>query len=380
MLDTIVAPATAHGVGAISIVRLSGKDALNISLKLLKVQSLEPRYAKFSKIYTLNNELIDEGIIIYFQAPFSFTGEDIVEFQTHGGFSVSNLLVNELVKTLAYVETCIDYAEDDLPSDILSQTNKMLSDNIAKLEEIVNVSEQRKGLIEGFKVTIIGKPNVGKSSLLNALLRKDRAIISDEAGTTRDTIEESLLVGTHLVCIVDTAGIREGTSNIENIGIEHSMRVANEADIIIAVFDNSREFTLEDNKILTICEDALNAGKKVIFALNKSDLSSKFSANFKSSPIKISAKSSLCPLIETLKDYLDSMNYEGIMLITTRQINATKNSLNALKRAFIQLDDGALELFAYELNLAISEISTISRPFQRSEILDEMFSSFCLGK
>lgn len=440
MFDTIVATATANGVGAISIVRVSGKDALNISLFLLKIDELKPREAKFTKIYTVDGELIDEGIIIYFKAPNSFTGEDIVEFQTHGGFSVSNLVIenllslgarvahpgefskraflnskmslskaetiqalinsrsndshkilarqlegdlgnfvselrDELIKTLAYVETCIDYADDDLPSDILTQTNVMIDNNILKLSGIVDASEQRKGLIDGFKVAIIGKPNVGKSSLLNALLKKDRAIISDEAGTTRDTIEESLLVGTHLVRIIDTAGIRDGISNVENIGIKHSLRVANEADIIIAVFDNSRQFDKEDEKILEICS---NSNKKVIYVLNKSDLKKCFCKDIDS--IEISAKSSLSPLLDELKSYLDSQNYDGIMLITTRQILATKNALEALKRSKLQLEESVLELFAYELNLAISEISSITKPFERSEILDAMFSSFCLGK
>lgn len=440
MFDTIVATATANGVGAISIVRVSGKDALKLSLKLLKVKNLRPREAKFAKIYSVNGELIDEGIIIYFKAPNSFTGEDIVEFQTHGGFSVSNLVIEnllnlgariaqsgefskraflnskmslskaetiqalinsrstdshkilsrqlegelgkfidelrgELVKTLAYAETCIDYADEDLPSDILSSINSMLDKNIQKLSDIVEVSSQRKGLVEGFKVAIIGKPNVGKSSILNALLKKDRAIISDEAGTTRDTIEESLLIGTHLVRIIDTAGIRDGKSNVENLGIKHSLRVANEADIIIAVFDSSRVEDKEDEKILEILK---NLDKKVIKVINKSDLDRKLSSDI--TGIEISTKSSLKPLLDELKKYLDSQNYDGIMLITTRQINATKNALKALKRAKFQLEESILELFAYEINLAIAEISSISRPFERSEILDEMFSNFCLGK
>lgn len=440
MFDTIVATATANGVGAISIVRVSGKDALKLSLKLLRLQNLRPREAKFTKIYSINNELIDEGIIIYFKSPNSFTGEDIVEFQTHGGFSVSNLVIenlinlgarvaqpgefskraflnskmslskaetiqalinsrsndshkilarqlegelgkfvnelrSELVKTLAYIETCIDYADDDLPSDILLDTDKMLDENIQKLENITTVSEQRKGLIDGFKVAIIGKPNVGKSSLLNAMLKKDRAIISDEAGTTRDTIEETLLVGTHLVRIIDTAGIRDGRSNVESLGIQHSLRVAKEADIIIAVFDSSRKQDEEDDKILEILE---NSDKKVIKVINKSDLDRELTSDI--SGIEISTKTSLKPLFNELKSYLDSQNYDGVMLITTRQITATKNALEALKRAKFQLKDGVLELFAYEINLAITEISSITRPFERSEILDEMFSSFCLGK
>ncbi|NLK66716.1 MAG: tRNA uridine-5-carboxymethylaminomethyl(34) synthesis GTPase MnmE [Campylobacteraceae bacterium] len=443
---TIASIATAHGIGSISIIRVSGKDALEISLKLLKKKELRPRVATLAKIYSLDNAFLDEGIIIYFKSPNSFTGEDIVEFQTHGGFLVANMLLDELVKagarlaepgefskraflndkldlvkaeaiqslimsrsedalkilsrqmqgelsnyvnelrdslimTLAYVETCIDYAEEDLPEDILSQTKTMLDENYNKLDEIVRVSEQRKGLIEGFKIAIIGKPNVGKSSILNALLKFERAIVSDEAGTTRDTVEESLKVGTHLVRIIDTAGIREGISKVEKIGIENSKRVASQADVIIAVFDGSAKFDEEDRKILDICESLNKNGgnKKVIYVLNKSDLETKFDKAL-DSPLKISSKTNADLILKELKNYLDSQNYSGLMLSSNRQILATTNAKDAIFRAMSLLNESELELFAYELNLAISEISSITRPFERTEILDAMFSSFCLGK
>lgn len=442
MNDTIVAISTANGVGAVSIIRVSGKDALNLSLKLLKVKNLTPRYATLLKIYSLDDEFIDRGIVIFFKAPKSFTGEDIVEFQTHGGFLISNLIIDELlkagarlatpgefskraflndkmdlsqanaiqnlitarskdalkilsfqmqgflskfvddlrselVKTLAYTEVCIDYAEEDLPSDILEKIKILLEQNYKKLDEIVMISQQRKGLIEGFKVAIIGKPNVGKSSILNALLAYDRAIISNEAGTTRDSIEESLMIGSHLVRIIDTAGIRQGISNIEKIGIETSIKKANEADIILAVFDSSAKFDDEDKVILEICKNLNN--KKIFYILNKSDLEAKFDKNLEN-PIKISVKNSIRSITDALKIYLDSKNYDGIMLSATYQINAVNKAKEAIFRAMSLLNENELELFAYEINLAISEISSITRPFERTEILDEMFSSFCLGK
>lgn len=437
----IVGIATAHGIGSISVIRLSGFDSYNIALKLLKIKKLKPREATLAKIYTLENTFIDEGIIIYFKSPHSFTGEDIVEFQIHGGFLVSNLLLDEiikagarlaepgefskraflnskmdlvkaeaiqnlimsrsedslkilsrqmqgelsefvdelrnnLIKTLAYVETCIDYAEDDLPSNILNETKIMLDKNYEKLSTIVKVSEQRKGLIEGFKIAIIGKPNVGKSSLLNSLLHFDRAIVSDEAGTTRDTVEESLKVGTHLVRIVDTAGIRDGKSNVEKLGIENSKKVAIQADIIVAVFDGSQRSDKNDMEILEICK---NMNKKVIYVLNKSDLETKFDLNLEK-PLKISANISSNLLLNELENYLDTKNYSGLMLSSNRQIIATNNAKKAICRAINLLNESELELFAYELNLAIEEISSITRPFERTEILDAMFSSFCLGK
>ena len=444
MNDTIVAISTANGVGAVSIIRVSGKEALDISLKLLKTNKLTPRYATLLKIYSLDNELIDRGIIIYFKSPKSFTGEDIVEFQTHGGFLISNLIIDELlkagarlakpgefskraflndkmdlakassiqslitarskdalkiltyqmqgslskfveslrgelVKTLAYTEVCIDYAEEDLPTDILEKINNLLGKNYKKLDEIVTISKQRKGLIEGFKVAIIGKPNVGKSSILNALLSYDRAIISNEAGTTRDSIEESLMLGSHLVRIIDTAGIREGVSSIEKIGIKTAIKKANEADIVLAVFDNSAKFDEEDRAILEICMGLEKNDKKIFYILNKSDLIQKFDKKL-NKPLQISAKEGIGLVTDELKNYLDTKNYDGIMLTATYQINAVNSAKEAISRAKNLLNENELELFAYEINTAISEISSITRPFERTEILDEMFSSFCLGK
>ena len=444
MNDTIVAISTANGVGAVSIIRVSGKEALDISLKLLKTNKLTPRYATLLKIYSLDNELIDRGIIIYFKSPKSFTGEDIVEFQTHGGFLISNLIIDELlkagarlakpgefskraflndkmdlakassiqslitarskdalkiltyqmqgslskfveslrgelVKTLAYTEVCIDYAEEDLPTDILEKINILLSKNYKKLDEIVTISKQRKGLIEGFKVAIIGKPNVGKSSILNALLSYDRAIISNEAGTTRDSIEESLMLGSHLVRIIDTAGIREGVSSIEKIGIKTAIKKANEADIVLAVFDNSAKFDEEDRAILEICMGLEKNDKKIFYILNKSDLIKKFDKKL-NKPLQISAKEGIGLVTDELKNYLDTKNYDGIMLTATYQINAVNSAKEAISRAKNLLNENELELFAYEINSAISEISSITKPFERTEILDEMFSSFCLGK
>ena len=547
-LDTIVAPATAHGVGSVAIVRLSGKNALKIAQKLLisqirnlnqseqnqsfsdrqislnstnscdikKIdtninenysqnssnlisnpdaqddtnlaqisyqnssnhsQILRPRYAHFKQIF-IDGKFIDEAIVIYFKAPHSFTGEDIVEFQLHGGFIIANLVMDalvshgarlampgefskraflndkmdlakanaisnlilsrcadsakilartisgelgsfldslrtELVRTLAFCETSIDYAEEDLPRDILEQISKMLKENSEKLAKIVEISRYRRGLIDGFKIAIIGKPNVGKSSILNALLNENRAIISDVAGTTRDTIEENLRLGTHLVRIIDTAGIRESKDKIEKIGIENSFRAVEKADIVLAIFDASKPSDSDDEKIMQICK---NCDKKLFFVLNKCDLGIKNDLKFDkieckntaranpnlfanhhkkdnanlnleenvqnlcAKPIEISAKSSVSPIIDALENYLNSQNYDGLMLSAEHEIRSCKIAQNALERAVNLLSESELELFAYELNEAIEGISKITRKFDRDEILDEMFSHFCLGK
>lgn len=442
MSDTIAAIATAHGVGSISIVRLSGERALEFALKLSHKTKLTPRHATFTKLFNQNNEIIDEAIMIYFKAPYSFTGEDIVEFQTHGGFSVSEVLLEELVslgarlalagefskraclngkmtplkalniqdlilsksalaakiiarnmqgnlgellekirtdlvKTLAFVETSIDYADDDLPSDLLEQISTMCEENSKILKEIYTLSQSKKGLIEGFKIAIIGKPNVGKSSLLNALLSYERAIVSDIAGTTRDTIEESFKLGTHLLRIIDTAGIRESKDAIEQIGVALSKKSLEDADIILAVFDASRVQDKEDEKIFDLLA---NTDKKIFWILNKSDLENVFKNTQNKNFIKLSAQKDITLLKEELQNYLNSFDSEGIMVSSLDLINACKISSEAIFRAKGLLEESSLELFAFELNLAINELARFTKDFQRDEILDEMFGNFCLGK
>jgi tRNA modification GTPase trmE len=439
MNETIAAVATAHGVGSISIIRQSGADALGLALKLTKITSLVPRYATLTKIYA-DGELIDEALLIYFKAPHSFTGEDVVEFQLHGGLVVANLILgelikngarlaragefskralingkmdfskieainslinaksedsvkiiartmrgdlakfvdeirSELVKTLAFVETSIDYADDDLPADLLESISQMLNQNSSKLDKIVAISQSRKGLLEGFKIAIVGKPNVGKSSILNSLLSYERAIISDEAGTTRDSIEEALKIGTHLVRIIDTAGIRKNAGKIEQIGISYSLRAIEEADVILAVFDASQEADEQDNEILELLR---NSQKKIFYVLNKCDLGVNFTSP--ENPIQICAKQGTDEIINSLKAYLDAQETSEILLNSTRQISSCEAASEAIKRALNLLAESELELFAYELNASIEQISSITKPFERSEILDEMFSNFCLGK
>ncbi|EAH4721998.1 tRNA uridine-5-carboxymethylaminomethyl(34) synthesis GTPase MnmE [Campylobacter jejuni] len=442
MSDTIAAIATAHGVGSISIVRLSGERALEFALKLSHKTKLTPRHTTFTKLFNQNNEIIDEAIMIYFKAPYSFTGEDIVEFQTHGGFSVSEVLLEELVslgarlalagefskraclngkmtplkalniqdlilsksalaakiiarnmqgnlgellekirtdlvKTLAFVETSIDYADDDLPSDLLEQISTMCEENSKILKEIYTLSQSKKGLIEGFKIAIVGKPNVGKSSLLNALLSYERAIVSDIAGTTRDTIEESFKLGTHLLRIIDTAGIRESKDVIEQIGVALSKKSLEDADIILAVFDASRVQDKEDEKIFDLLA---NTDKKIFWILNKSDLENVFKNTQNKNFIKLSAQKDITLLKEELQNYLNSFDSEGIMVSSLDLINACKISSEAIFRAKGLLEESSLELFAFELNLAINELARFTKDFQRDEILDEMFGNFCLGK
>jgi len=441
---TIVAIATANGIGSISIVRLSGINALSIASKITKRTNLKPRLASLSSLYSVEDEVIDEALIIYFKAPYSFTGEDVVEFQCHGGFAIANMIVNETLKLgarfanpgefskraflnnkidltkaeaiakiiearsedavkllarqlkgelttfvndiredllfmLAYTEVSIDYAEDDLPSDIFEQIKSKMEKIIVKLTNTLEASKRREGMIEGFKVAIIGKPNVGKSSLLNKLLNYDRAIISDIAGTTRDTIEESVKIGTHIIKIVDTAGIRDASDTIEQIGIEKSIEAINEADIVIALFDNSKICDSEDEKIIELISN--NEKREIIKVINKSDLQSNFDKSLLSDFIELSTKEDINPLIKKVELILDSNTHNDEMtLVSKRQVFSVEETLSHIKQSIQPLNTGELEFFAHHITEALENISNITRPYDNDQMLDVMFGEFCLGK
>lgn len=438
--DTIAAIATAYGIGSICILRLSGSKAYDIALEFSKKKALKPRYATLSKLYKKDGTFMDEAIILYFKAPFSFTGEDVVEFQTHGGFAVCRLILDEvlscgarlanpgefskravlngkmnllkalsiqelisaksvnsakiiarslkgdlnkllekirldLVKTISFVETSIDYADDDLPKDLLAEIEKMCFDNANTLKKIYDLSKSRQGLIKGFKIAILGKPNVGKSSLLNKFLAYERAIVSNEAGTTRDFLEEELLLGTHLVRIIDTAGIRKADDKIEKKGIEFSKAQLKEADIILAIFDNSRAKDSEDDELLSLLQ---KSDKKIFYILNKCDLENNFKADINF--LKLSVNEDISSLKTELIKYLDSLDSTDILVSNQSLLQAFKNAYEAIFRAKNLLDESSLELFSFELNLAIKEIAKFTKDFTHNELLDEMFSNFCLGK
>ncbi len=448
--DTIVAIATASGVGAISIIRLSGEDALEIASKITHRETFTPRLATLSKVYNFSNELIDESLIIYFQNPFSFTGEDIVEFQCHGGIALTNMILQatldfgarlatpgefskraylngkidlsqaeaisklieaksedgvkllarqlkgelkefveeirkDLLFILAYVEVSIDYAEEDLPTDILEQINTKLNNIEQKLFTTLESSKRREGMIDGFKVAIVGKPNVGKSSLLNKLLNFDRAIVSNIAGTTRDTIEENIKVGTHIIKIVDTAGIRDASDEIEKIGIEKSKQAIDEADIVIALFDNSNLYDEEDSKINELLQYST---KEKIIVLNKCDLENRFDRerlekiDLELTISKSLESSSLKGLMDKLQEILDNNSSlsDGMTLVSKHQVLSVENTLKNIVQGKEILTNGQLEFFAHYIKEALENISLITRPYENDQMLDVMFGEFCLGK
>lgn len=447
MNDTIVSIATANGVASIAIVRLSGKDALKIANLIAPNTKITPRYAHLSSLYDNNRTVIDQAILIYFNSPNSFTGEDVVEFQTHGGIVVASLIIELalsygariaeageyskraflngkidltqaeaiaklieaksvdaakilarqlkgslakfvdesreiLLAALAHSEVMIDYAEEDLPLDITDGIISKLNNLSSIIDNLISSSLRRKGLIDGFRVAIVGKPNAGKSSLLNAILSYDRAIVSDIAGTTRDTIEEQVRIGTHVIRLIDTAGIRDASDEIEKIGVSRSINSLNDADIIIALFDSSRDWDTEDDEIVKLLQSKSVSGH-IIIALNKVDLARKIKNDFLDSNtyIEVSAKENFISLTNAIEGLLnDICSGEELMLVSSRQISAVSLAKCAIEESKQPLLNGKLEIFSYHLLDAIRSISSISRPYDNDEILDKMFSEFCLGK
>lgn len=438
--ETIVAISTAIGEGAIGIVRLSGKNALQIAQRITKTTTIRPRYAHLKYLYDEGGALIDRGIVIYFKAPHSFNGEDIVEFQSHGGIALqkrllevcqhfgariaragefskialingkmdlsqvettANLIItrnanalsliaqnlkgdlqkiiddfrDKLLEILAQSEALIDYAEDEIPQDLSANLQSLQT----RLRAIYAHSQSMQHIINGHKLAIIGRPNVGKSSILNALLLKNRAIVSEIEGTTRDSIEAQMTIDGQIITIIDTAGIRASDEKIELLGIEKSKEIAREASIILAVFDGSKNF--DDREILQILRE--NEEKIIIVAINKSDKKRVVDlAHFRDyEPIFISTKDeSVFRIRKAIADkiHTNPQNDESVILGSVRQMECVEGAINALQAAEQNISD--FEIFSLHINDAIKWLESLTKPYNCDEMLDKMFSAFCLGK
>ncbi|MDR2906139.1 MAG: tRNA uridine-5-carboxymethylaminomethyl(34) synthesis GTPase MnmE [Helicobacteraceae bacterium] len=442
-LPTIAALATPAGRGAIAIVRISGENATMIARKITRSENLAPRYAHLKTLYGADGAAFDRAIVIYFAAPKSYTGEDIVEFQTHGGEAAARALIAEItrrgavlakpgefslravknskmslaeaeaaaayasaraekaakllartlsgdlakfaaearsriLRAMAHAEVSIDYAED-LPSDVFGAIKSQIDELLALLDEVLIASKRRRGLVKGYEIAIIGKPNAGKSSLLNALLGEERAIVSEIAGTTRDLVSEEIVIGDAAARIIDTAGLRHSADRLENIGIEYAKKAAAKADITIALFDGSREFEAEDREVLEL---AMKSPIRVA-AINKCDLEVKINlSEFRDiNYVKISAKKDIKELLAALKNILDrETGGEEIYLSSDRQISLVESAIKNLTIASDLLSQNSPELFSYSCNEAIKNIGDLTTPIAYDELLDSMFSEFCLGK
>jgi tRNA modification GTPase len=449
MNETIVAISTALGQGAISIVRLSGDKAIgfvNESFKGPDLYMAKSHTISYGHIVDKNKKQIDEVMISIFRAPRSFTTEDIVEINCHGGVFVANkilelMLINgaksaspgefteraflngridltqaeavmeiieaksdmsltlankgldgviynlitdlrsDLINIIANIEVNIDYPEyDDV--DVLS--NEVLKPNIDKLckniEEILEKASFGKVIKDGIKTGIIGRPNVGKSSILNALLREDKAIVTEIQGTTRDIVEGSVNIGGIILNLIDTAGIRESSDIVEKIGINKAKAIISEAELILFVLDNNQALTKEDKELLE-----LTSNKKRIVIINKKDLQNELTHTFENS-VSISALHKTG--IEDLEDIIRKMFLSGeINLVdqtyvsNARHIAKLTETLNALQESLGSIDNKMpVDMVEIDLKNAWLLLGEIIGDTSSTSLLDELFSKFCLGK
>ncbi len=454
--DTIAAIATALGEGGIAIIRVSGDKALEIVDKIFRpvngkdMFSMKPYTMRYGHIIDKNEDVIDEVIVSFMKGPRSFTAEDTVEINCHGGVISTNTVLQEVIKAgarlaepgeftkraflngridlsqaeavmdiisaktelsmksamrqsegrlsteinrlrqqtldvLALIEYAVDFTEDEeeidpsINIDVKSGVEKLISE----VDTLIKSADEGKLIRDGLNVVIVGKPNVGKSSLLNVLLNERRAIVTDVAGTTRDIIEEYINLDGIPVRIIDTAGIRETEDVVEKIGVEKSKQKIDEADLIIFMLDTSRELDDEDREIINYIKD-----KKYIVLLNKVDLERKINDDEISDlthKIEISAKEAIG--IDRLKEEIKELFFSGRVDTESLMVTNTRHK-QALYRALESLEGGLgginrnefLDLISIYIMSALKSLGEITGAEVEEDLVNKIFMEFCCGK
>ena len=449
--DTIVAISTALGVGAISIIRLSGKNAINIVNDCFKGKNLttvESHTINYGHIMD-KNEMIDEVLVSIMKAPKTYTTEDVVEINCHGGIistkriletmlthgarlaepgeftkraflngridlvkseavmdiidskseeanklalsqlsgTTSNLIKKfrkNLKQLLASIEVNIDYPEY---YDIEVVTKEQLKTTIKEMKiELRNVIKESKNstlIKEGIKTVIVGRPNVGKSSILNKLLEQEKAIVTDIAGTTRDIVEGEIYLDGILLNIIDTAGIRSTDDIVEKIGVEKSLSMIDDADLVIVVLNNNEKLTKEDEEILDKTKE-----KQRIIVINKNDLEKKLDISNKNLKHVVQTNANTIEGIEKLKEKIIELfqlevltSKDSTYLTNARQISLAKKAYQSLKEAEESLNNNLpIDMIEIDLKETFDLLGEIIGENYSEEILDHLFANFCVGK
>ncbi len=455
--DTICAISTAIGEGGIAIIRVSGDNALSIVSKIFRpkngkdIKDMKTYTMRYGHIIDINSEeLIDEVIISYMKGPRSFTAEDTVEINCHGGVTSTNKVLETVIKAgarlaepgeftkraflngridlsqaeavmdlitaktelamksalmqsngslsqrigklneyllnvLALIEYAVDFTEDDEEIDptIPIRVRESLEKAHEDIEKLLKSADEGKIIRDGLSLAIVGKPNVGKSSLLNVLLKEKRAIVTDIAGTTRDVIEEYINLDGIPIKIIDTAGIRETEDIVEKIGVEKSREKIDEADLVLLVLDSSRELDKEDKEIIEAVKN-----KKSIVILNKIDLESKIDNsilnNFENI-IKISAKEDIG--IDGLKNEIKNMFFSGkidsesLIISNSRHKQALIRAGENCNEALMRLNNNEyLDLISIFVTAALKALGEITGSELEEDLVNKIFKEFCCGK
>ena len=439
----IYALSSGRGPSGIAIIRLSGKETLKISKLITKEKNLKPKEVNFCKFFNPeDSKLLDEGLLLWFPSPNSFTGEDLAEFHVHGSNAVINEFLSilskqdncrlaepgeftklafqnekidllkaesiadlihaetelqrkqavkivqgnasnyynslreKIIKSLAYIEAKIDFAEDDLPEKALKEAHGTIKEIHQEICKIIEDNKIGEKIRDGFRVSITGEVNSGKSSLLNLLSKREVAIVSEEKGTTRDVIETYLNLDGYPVIIADTAGIRDAKNEVEKKGISLALSKFKESDINIVVIDNSsKNLNFEIKKMIN---------KDTIVLLNKSDVQDKQNHKFEVDTILASVKKNknIDKLITKIKEKLSNKFRSNNSVLITRERHRVK--LNECKKEldkFLKKDHSKdLELAAEDLRMATRHLGSIVGKVDVEEILGSIFKDFCIGK
>jgi tRNA modification GTPase len=442
--DTIAAIATASGAGGIGIVRISGPQSQSIAKAILG-HCPAPRYAAYLDFMNEQGGLIDRGIAIYYPNPHSYTGEDVLELQAHGGTALMQILLarcialgarqaepgeftrraylndkmdlaqaeavadvinaatleaamsavrslsgefsqtihvllQQLIELRMYVEACLDFPEEEIDFITQGRVAEKIINNQEALALIFSKAKQGALLRDGIQVVLIGQPNVGKSSLLNALAGEDVAIVTSIAGTTRDTIKSAIQINGVPLHVIDTAGLRDTDDEVEKIGIARTYRATETANIALILVDVSHGIGVEEKLIL----DRLPQGIVKIWVHNKIDVSHEKPAILvkeDNTHIYLSAKSGLgldLLKLQLLKIVGYQASGEGVFMARARHLKALGDVELHLNTALAQINSA--ELVAEELRLAQEALSTITGEFTPDDLLGEIFSKFCIGK
>ena len=448
MEDTIAAISTTTGIGAISIIRLSGPEAINITNKVFtkNLTNAETHTIHYGFIKE-KAEKIDAVLVSIMRAPKTFTREDIVEINCHGGIATTNKVLeillnngarlaepgeftkraflngridlleaeatmdlissksetarkisintltgetsnlikslrNDLVQIISNIEVNIDYPEYE---DVEEMTNDKILPSIQlfkeRLSNIIKKSEDSKVIKEGIKVGIIGKPNVGKSSLLNSLIEEEKAIVTNIPGTTRDIVEGTIVLGGITLNIIDTAGIRESSDVVEMLGVEKSRKIITSSDLIIFILNNNEEISDEEKELLKEIKD-----KKKIIVVNKIDLENKLDKSMLEDYIEISAKENIG--VDKIKDRIKKLFNIGELQTSDLTYLSNARTISLLKKSMHQIEDtleeiqnnSPIDIVELGLKDSWNTLGEVIGETYKDELLDELFSRFCLGK
>ncbi len=451
MEDNIVAISTSLGVGAISIIRLSGKDVIKIVNKIFKGKNLEQVYShtiNYGHIID-NDEIIDEVLVSIMKAPKTYTTEDIVEINCHGGIATTNKILelillknvrlaepgeftkraflngridltrseavmdllesktessrrlainglegntyklinnfrNEIKNLLSSIEVNIDYPEyNDIEVITIEKIKEQVSIMKEKLQKIINESKNSKIIKSGIDTLIIGRPNVGKSSILNKFLDEEKAIVTDIAGTTRDIVEGQVILNNILLNIIDTAGIRNTTDKVEKIGVDKSLSLIDKADLIILVLNSNELLTKEDQEIL----EKIDKNKSIV-VLNKNDLEQKIDQEKLKEYNTVSTNTNDLDGIDSLKnkiikmfnlEQIESKNYN--FLTNARQISLAKKAYESLNEVENGIKNNLpIDMVEIDLKDIFDTLGEIIGKTYSDEIIDNLFERFCVGK